>query len=134
MGICWVSGAYGEVTVCPGLLQLHDILPRHPTQDMANRMAALVGHTLGGPTRARSTRRRVADCLGWIAQDHLRELHPQVWAEVPERRSGGKLGRRAAAPGEARALDCLAEFYGPALEAGRRVQFGPDGMRMIKGD
>ena len=132
--LCEEAGAFARLDAELFVEGLHDILTRHPTQDMANRMAALVGHTLGGPTRAGSTRRRVADCLGWIAQDHLRELHPQVWAEVPERRSGGKLGRRAAAPGEARALDCLAEFYGPALEAGRRVQFGPDGMRMIKGD
>ncbi|MCR9275780.1 MULTISPECIES: hypothetical protein [Mameliella] len=132
--LCEEAGAFARLDAELFVEGLHDILTRHPTQDMANRMAALVGHTLGGPTRAGSTRRRVADCLGWIAQDHLRELHPQVWAEAPERSPGARLDCSAAKPGEVRALDCLTEFYAPALEAGRRLRFGPDGMRMIKGD
>ncbi|WP_421907025.1 hypothetical protein [Mameliella sp.] len=132
--LCKEAGAFARLDSELFVEGLHDILTRHPTQDMANRMAALIGHTLGGPTPTGSTRRRVADCLGWIAQDHLRELHPEIWAEVPERQTGGTPHHHAARPGEARALDCLAEFYAPTLDTGRRLHFGPDGMRMIKED
>ncbi|MCA0955537.1 hypothetical protein LCM16_15675 [Mameliella alba] len=140
-GYAWVyfgalgtdAGAFGRLDAELFAEGLHDILTRHPSQDMANRLAALTGHTLGGPTEAGSARRRVADCLGWIAQDHLREIHPLIWAGVPARNHVDLLDRRDADPqrvGRARALSALGEFYAPLLDGGRRLVFGPEGMRM----
>lgn len=115
---------------------LHDILARQPGQHMANRLAAFAGLTLGGPSEPGTTRRRIADSLGWIAQDHLRELHPRVWALAP---MPGRAGQAEAEPedfvrrGRIRAMSSLAEFYAPALESGRRLVFGPEGMSLLRG-
>ncbi|MEN9062299.1 hypothetical protein [Ponticoccus litoralis] len=114
---------------------LHDILARQPGQHMANRLAAFAGLTMGGPAGTGSTRRRIADSLGWIAQDHLRALHPRVWALAPmpgrahpAETKAEDLVRR----GRIRAMSSLAEFYAPALETGRRLVFGPDGMSLLR--
>lgn len=146
----WGSGGYtwvcfGALRVDPAAFHrldaelfvegLHDILQRHPTQDMANRLAAFTGFTLGGPSAAGSTRRRLTDCLGWITQDHLRELHPEIWAEAPLPCHPGRKSEEDMDPlrrGRARALASLADFYAPALEAGRRLIFDADGLRMVK--
>lgn len=116
---------------------LHDILTRHRTQDMANRLAALTGYTLGGLATGGGALHRLADCLGWIAQDHLREVHPMIWAEAtPPITRGAPLSEDPdpVRRGKARALSSLATYYAPALEAGRRLVFAPDGMRMVKHD
>lgn len=115
---------------------LHDILHRHPTQHMANRLAAFTGLTMGGPAEPGSARSRIAECLGWIAQDHLRELHPAVWAAAPlpgqdtrpEIEDPDMLRR-----GRSRAMSSLAAFYAPALEAGRRLVFTSEGMQLVRG-
>ncbi|WP_425070755.1 hypothetical protein [Sagittula sp. S175] len=113
---------------------LHDILDRFPTQDMANRLAAFTGVTVGGPCDPGSARRRVADAFGWITQDHLRELHPAIWAHAP---TPGRAVNNATSDdilkrGRIRANSSLAEYYAPALEAGRRLVFTADGVRMLK--
>lgn len=114
---------------------LHDILSRYPTQEMANLLAAFTGYSFGGPSRSGSAKRRVSECFGWIAQDHLREIHPQIWAEAtPPRRDPI---REAEDPdpvkrGRKRALSSLTEFYAPALEAGHRLVFDADAMHMVK--
>lgn len=116
---------------------LHDILTRHPTQDMANRLAALTGFTLGGLATAGGALQRLADSLGWIAQDHLRELHPLIWAEAEPPISRGAALTEDTDPvrrGRARGLNSLAAFYAPALDAGRRLVFSADGMRMVRND
>lgn len=114
---------------------LHDILARQPGQHMANRLAAFAGLTMGGPARTGSARRRIADSLGWIAQDHLRALHPRVWALAPipgrahpAEAEAEDLVRR----GRIHAMSSLAEFYAPALENGRRLVFGPDGISLLR--
>ncbi|SMX50506.1 hypothetical protein MAA8898_04819 [Maliponia aquimaris] len=116
---------------------LHDILTRHRTQDMANRLAALTGYTLGGVATGGGALHRLADCLGWIAQDHLRELHPVIWAEAAPPITGSIALAEDADPwrrGRARALSSLAAYYAPALEAGRRLVFTDDGLRMVRHD
>ncbi len=116
---------------------LHDILERFPSQDMANRLAAFTGLTMGGPAEVGSPRRRIADAFGWITQDHLRELHPEVWADaptlgrpLPARDNEDNLSKR----GRIRALSSIGEYYAPALDAGRRLVFTQDSVRMLKGD
>ncbi|MBP0481754.1 hypothetical protein [Sagittula salina] len=115
---------------CEGL---HEILERCPTQDMANRLAAFTGLTVGQFPGAPPAHRWVADCFGWITQDHLRELHPLIWAEArtPGRRLGSE-GDDLEKRGRIRAWSSLADYYAPALEAGRRLVFAPDGVRMVK--
>ena len=144
----WGAGGYtwvymGALGVDPGAYRpldaelfvegLHDILARHPSQNMANRMAAFVGHSLGGQPVNGKVQRRLAECLGWIAQDYLREIHPQVWAATPRRPNELPVtGTPHATMGQTRALSALTEFYAPALDAGRRLVFGTDGLRMVK--
>ena len=116
---------------------LHDILERFPTQDMANRLAAFTGLTMGGPSEVGSARHRIADAFGWITQDHLRELHPDIWAEAPT--LGRPLPGRSdtdtpAKRGRIRALSSLGEYYAPALDAGRRLVFTENSVRMLRGD
>ncbi|WHZ33604.1 hypothetical protein [Sagittula sp. MA-2] len=115
---------------------LHDILQRHPTQDMANRMAAFTGLTLGGPSDPGSARRRLADAFGWITQDYLRELHPEIWANAPSpgRPLPPEDSQDTVRRGRVRAISTMAEYYAPALDVGRRLVFTPDGVRMLKGD
>lgn len=128
------QGAFRRLDVELFVEGLHDILARQPSQVMANRMAALIGYRLGGRTDEGSSRRRIADCFGWIVQDHLRELHPVIWAEAPARPTAPinaeieieRLGRE-------RAMSTLTEFFTPALDAGRRLAIGPDDLRVIKG-
>lgn len=141
-GYAWVymgalecdTGAFRRLDAelfCEGL---HDILDRFPTQDMANRLAAFTGLTVGGPSDPGSARRRVADSLGWITQDHLRELHPAIWAEAstPGRTVPTGSGDDILKRGRIRANSSLAEFYAPALDAGRRLIFTEDGMRLSR--
>jgi hypothetical protein len=146
----WGSGAYalvyiGALEVDAGAVRrldaelmvegLHDLLARQPGQHMANRLAAFCGLTLGGPSQPGTARRRIADCLGWIAQDHLRELHPRVWAlaALPGRASDAAAEPRdLVRRGRIRAMSSLAEFYAPALEGGRRLIFGPEGMGLVR--
>ena len=135
--LCADAGAYRRLDAELFVEGLHDILARHGSQDMVNRLAAFAGLTLGGPADPASARRRIADCLGWIAQDHLREVHPMIWADAalpprplrdtPEDTDPIRRGRM-------RAISSLAEFYAPALDTGRRLVFEPEGMRITKGD
>lgn len=126
-------GAFRRLDVELFVEGLHDIMTRQPSQVMANRMAALIGYRLGGRTDAGSARRRIADCLGWIVQDHLRELHPLIWAEAPARPSAPCTADiETEKLGHDRALATLTEFFVPALDAGRRLVLGPDGLQVIK--
>ncbi|WP_157772635.1 hypothetical protein [Pseudoponticoccus marisrubri] len=112
---------------------LHDILARAPGQHMANRMAAFCGLTLAGPAQRGSTHERLHHCFAWIAQDHLRELHPVVWATAPARHCvdpGGIAEDDLVRRGRARAISSLAAYYAPALDVGRRLVFTPEGIEM----
>lgn len=116
---------------------LHDILQRFPGQDMANRLAALTGYTLGGVSNGSGALHRLSESLGWIAQDHLRELHPLIWAEAAPPIAGAAALAEDADPvrrGRARGLSSLATYYAPALDAGRRLVFTAEGLRMVKHD
>lgn len=144
-GYAWIySGALGADKAALRRLDtelfsegLHDILTRQPTQDMANRLAALTGFTLGGLATGGGALHRLAECLGWIAQDHLRELHPMIWAEAAPPLTGAAPPSEDTDPlrrGRARGLSSLAAFYAPALDAGRRLVFTPEGMRLLTHD
>lgn len=116
---------------------LHELLARHPDQHMANRLAAFAGLTIVRADMARGDFDRLSDCFGWIVQDHLRELHPMVWAEAPipgtatpaELNEADQIKR-----GKARAITTLAQYYAAPLEAGRRLVFTEDGLRIRKAE
>jgi hypothetical protein len=123
---------------------LHNILEAEPTQDMANRLCAFTGLTLGGPSEPGSPRERIAEAFGWISQDHLREIHPAIWSAAPTQghaltadetnTSGGLSIEDCLKRGRARAISSLAQFYAPALDNGRRLVVNETGLRMLKGD
>ncbi|WP_425098657.1 hypothetical protein [Tropicibacter sp. S64] len=112
---------------------LHDILARHPEQDMVNRLAAFCGLTASAASAPGTVQARISDCFNWIAQDYLYELHPAVWAHAPAPRheSTGEMSHdEMVKRGRTRAISALAEHFAPLLDNGRRLVFTPDGLRM----
>ncbi len=108
---------------------LHDILERRPDQYTANLLAAYCGLTLSGAAQARSARARIAGCFDWIVQDHLREVHPDLWAlarPVPGVEDLGISLRR----GQVRALSTLGEHFARHLARGRQVIFHEGGVEL----
>ncbi len=148
----WGTGAYTWVFI--GALQMdpsafrrvepelfvegmHDILGRHPSQHMANVMAAFSGLTIAAPSEDDSARMRLMDCFSWVLQDHLRELHPLVWALAPvpgkpKMRLGDDVDLNKL--GTTRAIGSIAQHFAPALDAGRRLVFTPDGLQLRKSE
>jgi hypothetical protein len=129
-------GAERQIDIELFVAGLHDIIARHPTQHMANRLAAFCGVAIPGGSASRGTpAERLHACFAWVVQDHLRELHPHIWARTrpaghePARDDDedGLLRR-----GRTRALACLADYYAPALRAGRRMVFLPHGIELLK--
>jgi hypothetical protein len=116
---------------CEGL---HDILARYPDQHIVNHLAAFCGLTMSGRAVPGSTRARIAGCFSWITADHLRELHPAVWAAAPLP-SGAEtssedhdLTRR----GMTRGVEALAACYAAHIEAGQRVIFTSSGITFAR--
>ncbi len=118
---------------CEGL---HDILDRHPNQHLINRLAAFTALSLSGPAPDDSVQGRVRDAFGWIVQDHLRELHPVIWATAPMPGRGARVeleDEDLSARGVARALLAIAEHFGPQLADGEKVVIGPEGFAFKPG-
>lgn len=117
---------------CEGL---HDILARHPNQHIVNRFAAFCGLTMSGKVVPGSTRARLADCFGWISADHLRELHPRIWADapLPSGESVQTEDSDTIRRGMTRAISALAECYAPRIAAGERLVFTPKGLTFQRG-
>ena len=105
---------------------LHDIMARRPDQHMANTLAAFCGLTLSGAASPRAPRARIADSFGWIVQDHLREIHADIWAHA--RPGAGLDGADVAALGQRRALSALAGHFAHHLDRGRKVTFTAAGV------
>ncbi len=148
----WGTGAYtwvfmGAIQMDPSAFRrvdpelfvegVHDILGRHPSQHMANVMAAFSGLTIAAPSEGNSSRMRLMDCFSWILQDHLRELHPLVWALAPV---PGKPNMHLGDDvdliklGTTRAIGSIAQHFAPALDAGRRLVFTPNGLQLRKSE
>lgn len=140
-GYAWVQ--MGAVEADPTALRwldgelfaegLHDILDRQPQQDMVNRLAAFCGLTASAVAVPGTVQARISDCFNWIAQDHLHELHPAVWALAPAPRaekSGEAVDDDLVKRGRTRAFSALAEHFAPLLDNGRRLVFTPEGLKM----
>ncbi|WGW03280.1 hypothetical protein [Tropicibacter oceani] len=116
---------------------LHDILSRHPGQDMANRLAAFTGMTASSVSAPGTIQARISDCFNWIAQDHLHELHPAVWALAPAPSREERVEIETCdlvKRGRTRAISALAEHFAPLLDGGRRLVFTPQGLQMPRLD
>ncbi len=113
---------------------LHDIMARHRgDQHMANRLAAFTGMTVAGSSAPGAARARVAESFGWIARDHLRELHPMVWAQAatPGAPGGSEIEKADAfIRGKARALSTIAQHFATEMGNGGRVVFDAEGVRV----
>lgn len=108
---------------------LHDILTRRPDQHTANLLAAFCGMTLSGASEPSSARARICGCFGWIVEDHLREIHPALWASA--RPFAGKTeGGERLRLGESRARSALAEHFAHQLRLGREVHFTEAGVTL----
>ncbi len=144
----WGAGAYAWVhfdalAIDPGAFRrldaefmvegLHDILARRPNQHVVNLLAAYTGLTLARSNTPDPARARVSGCFDWIVRDHLREVHPLVWAAAMPR-FGPAAGDCAetTARGRARALSTLGEHFAPEIRRGRKIVFRPEGLRISR--
>jgi len=108
---------------------LHDILTRRPDQHTANLLAAFCGMTLSGASEPSSARARISGCFGWIVEDHLREIHPPLWACARPFAGKTEAGDRLRL-GESRARSALAEHFAHQLRLGREVRFTEAGVTL----
>jgi hypothetical protein len=113
---------------------LRDILARHPDQHTANLLATYTGLTLARATPTDSAQTRVTACFDWIVRNHLREVHPMVWAAalpydgfIPR---GGCA--ETVARGRARAFSTLGAHFAPEIRRGRKIVFDPEGVRISR--
>ncbi len=113
---------------------LHDILEQCRDQHMANRLAAFTGVTMAAGQNRDASHSRIAHCFGWIAQNHLREIHPGLWAKAPApwySANNEPEAEDAAARGKARALSTLASYFAPQLGQHGRITFGENGVEIV---
>ena len=112
---------------------LRDILRRRPDQANVNMLAAYCAVALGTAQDLGSARARISACSEWIIRNHLRELHPLIWAHaaqgfdtIPRARSL----HRIADHGRDEALRVLAHLFADEIAQGHDVIFTADGLRI----
>lgn len=113
---------------------LHDILYHRPDQDMANLLTAFCTIALRPkPEQSEAARQNaceLADCAGWLVRDHLRQVHPMIWAHAAQgfdNNARVASVRRFADRGRADALQAIAEQFRDDIERGLNVTFTPSG-------
>jgi len=141
-GYTWVQfdaiaideGACARVDVEFFIDGLGDILARRPDQTTVNLLTAYCAVTLlqglGMSEEADLPRMQISDCARWLIRDHLREVHPLIWAHAAEGFDNNARVTslaRFAARGRADALQIIAEHFRDDLERGLKVTFTPDG-------
>lgn len=117
---------------------LTDILVTRSDQYTANLLAAFTGSVMAPSTElfasrpeAEQTRAKLHEAFGWILRNHIREVHPLVWADAMNRfssRPGLPDRETILRHGHARALTSIAhEFQDEAGEA-TRLTVSSDGI------
>jgi len=145
-GYVWVY--FDALTRDPGTLArldvalfvqgLHDIVSHKNDQHVINQLSAFCGIVMAARTgkvrRAAPNevkRRRIHDCLDWLLEKHLQELHPVVWSQtllspgltlVPSAR------RALIDKGQQIALRTIAECFAEEIEDGGSIAFSRSGM------
>lgn len=114
---------------------MRDILTRRSTQHFANLLASFCAVTLrslaSSNEKAELVRDQLSKCADWIIRDHLRELHPLVWAHAAE---GFDNAARVASvhkfaeKGQTAALDVLSDVFKSEIQQGQQIVFGPNGV------
>ncbi len=121
---------------------IFDILERHPSQNMANLVAAQLYcswqaaraayRETGGDARQSAMLRSAFE---QVVQQNLREVHPLVWGHAELGFNNGVRSvsiEKLAKKGRALAMTAVAQPFVKGLENGVTVHFGPDGITEIQ--
>ena len=116
---------------------LRDILDRRPDQEMVNLLAsycAVALRYMEDAERIQAAKREdIAKAANWLIRDHLREIHPLIWAHAAQRFDNNlriASPRRFADHGRKDALAFIAKLFSREIEAGQRVEFSASGLRV----
>lgn len=114
---------------------LRDIVAAVPSQEMVNMLAAYCTVTLRRtseqPDPGDAQRATIAAAADWLIRDHLKELHPLVWAHATEGFDNStrvSSVSRFAARGQAGALEVIAAQFRKEIEGGQKVAFTAEGL------
>jgi hypothetical protein len=117
-----------------------DIVARAPSQDRINLMSAYCSIALkprpDSPPAAGQVRAQIAEAAHWLIRDHLRELHPMIWAHASagfDNDAPVRSLRQFAERGRMDALRAIADLFRDEIEAGYRVVFTADGPEVTPG-
>lgn len=126
---------------------LRDIVARKHDQNVINQLSAFCGIVMAARTgKARQSasieakRRSVHNCLEWLLENHLQELHPVIWSRTLLCQ-GGDCGSGPAVPsrrallekGHQTALRVIAQCFAEDIEDGSLIAFSPSGMYRLPG-
>lgn len=152
-GEIWGAGAYSWVyfdalALDPGAMThldseffvdgLRDIVARRRDQHVINQLSAFCGivmapktgkQRLSGATEA--ARRRIHDCLDWLLENHLQELHPLIWSQTllsPGLTPSLPSRRALVAKGRQTALRVIAQRFAEDIADGSSIAFSSSGM------
>jgi hypothetical protein len=152
-GEIWGAGAYAWVyfdalALDPGAMThldseffvdgLRDIVARRRDQHVINQLSAFCGivmapktgkQRLSGATEA--ARRRIHDCLDWLLENHLQELHPLIWSQTllsPGLTPSLPSRRALVAKGRQTALRVIAQRFAEDIADGSSIAFSSSGM------
>ncbi|MFV1466009.1 hypothetical protein VXL81_18135 [Phaeobacter sp. JH204B] len=116
---------------------LRDIVSRRPDQEMINLLASYCAVALRYVEETATTttgqRAEIAGAADWLIRDHLREIHPLIWAHAAQRFDNNlriASPRRFADHGRRDALRFIAGLFRSEIEAGQRVEFSAKGLRV----
>ncbi|MDQ7071856.1 MAG: hypothetical protein Q9M48_14185 [Rhodobacterales bacterium] len=119
---------------------LRDILERRPDQHMANQIAAYCAITMAserveGPDE--TARAKIYDCFDWVLSNHLRELHPLIWAQAAHGPDIVAALKNSKSPREAlwrhghkTARQIIARHFHEDLTQGATITFSRHGLRL----
>lgn len=131
---------------------LRDIVARKHDQHVINQLSAFCGIVMAertGKTRLaapiEAKRQRVHDCLEWLLENHLQELHPVIWSQTllcPGAASDAAPGLYPSLPsrrallerGRQTALRIIAQCFAEDIEDGGLIAFSPSGMYRLPGN
>ena len=115
---------------------LKDIVQANPSQEMINLLAAYctvaLRKELGQNLQADVPRLKIAEAADWLIRDHLKELHPLVWAHAAEGfDNSARITSlsRFAARGHTGALQAIAGQFRDEIEGGQKVAFTAEGLQ-----
>ncbi|WP_135501522.1 hypothetical protein [Roseovarius aestuariivivens] len=117
---------------------LRDIVARKQDQHIINLLTAFCAITMapGGrdevlTPQADAARAEVHDCLDWLLQDHLQELHPLIWSQMllaPGHAPFLPSRRALVAKGRQTALRIIAARFANQIADGSSIAFSQQGM------